>query len=168
MSNAYLGLGSNLGDRAGYIESAHKLLDAGSVRILRVSSLYETNPVGVTPESVPDYLNCAAEVETSLSAEALLQYVKQVERDIGRVESYRWGPRAIDIDILLYDDVTVDSEELTIPHPRLHERRFALIPLVELNPDLALPDGRRIRDLTKSTVLQDQAVRKLAKSRAVS
>lgn len=161
MPIAYLGLGSNLGNRSANIVMALERLDAGPARILRVSSLYETSPVGVTAESVPDYLNCAAEVETSLPAEALLRYAKSVERDVGRVESFRWGPRAIDIDILLYDAVTMDSENLTIPHARLHERKFVLIPLLELDSDLTLPDGRRILDLAESRELAGQSIHKL-------
>ena|SRR5688572_3119499 len=168
MAIVYLGLGSNLGDRAANLRLAVDKLDSGPVRILRTSFLYETNPVGVTEQPVADYLNCAVESETNLTPSALLFYVKNIERSLGRFETFRWGPRVIDIDILLFEDVTLDSEELSIPHPRLCERKFVLIPLLELNPDLTLPDGRRLASLLDSSKLADQSIRKIRESIAAS
>ena len=164
MATVYFGLGSNLGDREANLSLAVEKLDSGSVRILRMSSLYETTPVGVTELPVPDYLNCVAEAETNLTPLRLLQYVKDIERELGRVETFHWGPRVIDIDILLYDAVTLDSEGLTIPHPRMHVRRFVLIPLLELNPQLTMPDGRNIAGFLNSSELEGQTISQAASS----
>jgi len=136
MPKVYLGLGSNLGDREGNIAEALRRLSEG-VSIERVSSLYETEPVGY--EEQPWFLNAVCEGETELDAEGLLRFVKGIEREMGRKETVRWGPRVIDIDILLYDDIVLEMPELTIPHPRLHQRRFVLAPLAELAPDLVHP-----------------------------
>jgi 2-amino-4-hydroxy-6-hydroxymethyldihydropteridine diphosphokinase len=142
---AYIGLGSNLGDREGTLRAAlERLSEFGP---LRVSSFRETDPVGLTDQ--PRFLNAAAELETDLGARELLERLFEIERELGRERSAetRWGPRTIDLDLLLYGEETIDEPGLTVPHPRLAERRFALEPLHELAPDLALPDGRRIREL---------------------
>jgi 2-amino-4-hydroxy-6-hydroxymethyldihydropteridine diphosphokinase len=142
---AYIGLGSNLGDREENLRGAlERLSELGP---LRASSFRETDPVGVTDQ--PRFLNAAAELETELGARELLGRLLEIERGLGRdraVET-RWGPRTIDLDLLLYGDEVLDEPGLTVPHPRLAERRFALEPLNELAPDLALPDGRLIRGL---------------------
>ena len=159
MSKVYLSLGSNLGDRAANLNRAVAKLDSGPVRVSRVSSIYETTPVGVT-DSSPDYLNLALKAETDLAPRELLEYVKSLERELGRAESYRWGPRIIDIDILLFDDVTMDSDDLTIPHPRMLERKFVLVPLLEIEPEAILPDGRRVSAVAESASLSSQSIRK--------
>jgi 2-amino-4-hydroxy-6-hydroxymethyldihydropteridine diphosphokinase len=131
---AYLGLGSNLGDRRRNLEQAvERLTDTPRIRVLRVSSFRETEPFGVQDQ--PLFLNGVAEIETDLQPPALLAAVKQIERDMGRVATYRWGPRLIDIDILLYDRIRWESAELTIPHPGLLERSFVTEPLGELAPE---------------------------------
>jgi 2-amino-4-hydroxy-6-hydroxymethyldihydropteridine diphosphokinase len=131
---AYLGLGSNLGDRRRNLEQAvERLTDTPRIRVLRVSSFRETEPFGVQDQ--PLFLNGVAEIETDLQPPALLAAVKQIERDMGRVATYRWGPRLIDIDILLYDRIRWESAELTIPHPGLLARSFATEPLGELAPE---------------------------------
>jgi 2-amino-4-hydroxy-6-hydroxymethyldihydropteridine diphosphokinase len=142
---AYIGLGANLGDREENLRAALELL--GKLGPLRVSSFRETDPVGVTEQ--PRFVNAVAELETDLGAGALLQQLLEIERELGRDRSReeRWGPRTIDLDILLYGNEVIEEPGLTVPHPRLAERRFVLEPLHELAPDLALPDGRRIRDL---------------------
>jgi 2-amino-4-hydroxy-6-hydroxymethyldihydropteridine diphosphokinase len=146
---AFLGLGSNLGDRMANLEQAESSLSReGEVRVVRSSRVYETDPVG-GPEQ-PDYLNVVIEVETSLDPRELLSRCLSVERDMGRARVERWGPRVIDIDILTYDDLEVDEPGLTIPHPRMHERGFVLIPLLELVADPVLPGGRRVKDLRLS------------------
>ena len=157
MAKVYLSLGSNLGNRTVNLDSALKRLDSGPVKVLRVSNLYETTPVGVTDDS-PDFLNLAALVETDLPPQALLEYVQTIERGLGRTESYRWGPRVIDIDILLYQDVTVYSKDLQIPHPRLLERGFVLIPLLEVDSDVRLPDGRLVREAARYAEFEGQIV----------
>lgn len=138
----YLGLGSNLGDRAAHLGRAIRALRAlGPVlRVYAVSSLYDTAPQLVREQ--PRFLNIAVEARTSLSPEALLVAIKEIERRLGRVPGRRYGPRPIDIDILLYDDLIVTSEDLTIPHPRLTERAFALLPLAEIAPRVRHPSER--------------------------
>jgi 2-amino-4-hydroxy-6-hydroxymethyldihydropteridine diphosphokinase len=139
LTRAYIGLGSNLGDREGTLRRAIELLGASpDLRVRRVSSLRETAPVGLT--SQPDFVNAAAEVETSLGPRALLDRLLAVERGLGRDRTGpRFGPRTIDLDLLLYADAIVDEPGLGVPHPRLHERRFVLEPLVELDPGLTVP-----------------------------
>jgi 2-amino-4-hydroxy-6-hydroxymethyldihydropteridine diphosphokinase len=138
LSVVYLGLGSNLGDRVSYLRAALDLLIAsGEVAIRAVSSLYETAPMHIADQ--PAFLNGAVEVQTGLSPLALLHLLKETEQAVGRVQRVRYGPREVDLDILLYDDITVRNHELTIPHPRLAERAFALVPLKEIAPGLLLP-----------------------------
>lgn len=136
MSIAYLSLGSNLGDRVENLAAAVRKLDAAHTRVLRVSSVYETAPQGKTDQ--PNFLNIALEVETELSARQLLGHAQSVEQALGRVRKERWGPRIIDLDIVLYGDLTLPDEELTLPHPRMHQRAFVLIPMLEVNPELPL------------------------------
>jgi 2-amino-4-hydroxy-6-hydroxymethyldihydropteridine diphosphokinase len=136
MATVYLGLGSNLGNRARNIYEALRRLRS-NVRLDRISSLYETEPVGLTDQ--PWFLNLVCLGQTALQPEALLVVVKGIERDMGRKEGIRFGPRVIDIDILFYDDLVMRTERLEIPHPRLHQRGFVLIPLMELAPDLVHP-----------------------------
>jgi len=136
MATAYLGLGSNLGHRESNIASALKMLGQ-EARILKVSSLYETEPVGYKDQ--PWFLNCVCSVETNLSPQALLELAKTIEKNLGRKPTLRFGPRPIDIDILFYDDLILDSPDLVIPHPRLAERPFVLLPLREIAPKLAHP-----------------------------
>jgi len=143
---AYLGLGANLGDRRASIKTAlRKLAVQPTIRLARVSSLYETAPVGVTDQ--PFFLNLVAAVRTSLSPQALLDILLHIENQMGRVRTERWGPRVIDIDLLLYGGEQIALPGLTVPHPRLRERSFALIPLAEIAPDLTLPgDEKKMAD----------------------
>ena len=141
MTVAYIGLGSNLGDREATIRAAIAALPA----VVAVSALRETEPVGVVDQ--PRFLNGAARLETELSARQLLHTLLAVERALGRERRERWGPRTIDLDLLLYGDDTVDEPGLTVPHPRLHERRFALEPLLDLDPELHVPRRGRVTDL---------------------
>ena len=139
---AHVGLGGNVGDPAGTVRHAATALgDLPGTRLLAVSRLYRTPAWGVRDQ--PDFVNAVAALETSLGAEALLQALLALERAHGRNRaddgSDRWGPRTIDLDILLYGDAVVDVPGLRIPHPRLHERAFALLPLLEIAPDAAIP-----------------------------
>jgi 2-amino-4-hydroxy-6-hydroxymethyldihydropteridine diphosphokinase len=140
-TTAYIGLGSNLGQREDLIARALELLDGESpgTRVVAVSSLRETDPVGC--EDQPRFLNGAAMVETSATARELLERLLGLERQLGRdrAASPRFGPRTIDLDLLLYGEETIAERGLEVPHPRLHERRFVLEPLVELNPRLLIP-----------------------------
>jgi len=145
--DAYLALGANLGDRARSLAEALQLLDATLGMTLRaVSSVYETAPVGVTDQ--PAFLNLVARFECRLSPEELLAVAQEIERRLGRVRGRRWGPRAIDIDLLLLGDETVDQPRLTIPHPELTRRQFVLVPLAEIAPELVLPGGRAAAELS--------------------
>jgi 2-amino-4-hydroxy-6-hydroxymethyldihydropteridine diphosphokinase len=134
----YLGLGSNVGDRAGWIGRATACLAAGGDIVLKkVSGLYVTKPWGRLDQA--DFLNAVAEVETHGSPRDLLTAAKAVERGLGRVHRDKWGPREIDIDILLYGNKVVEDGDLVIPHPMLCERAFVLVPLLEIAPDLVHP-----------------------------
>ena len=143
---AYIGLGANLADREGTIEQAVGLLGAEpGIEVVSVSSLRETEPWGRVAQ--PAFVNGAVAVETTLEPRALLGVLLDVERRLGRVRDERWGPRTIDLDLLLYGDVVLDEPGLTVPHPRLHERAFALEPLQELDPELAVPGRGSVADL---------------------
>ena len=135
---AHLGLGTNLGDRESNLRNAiRSLSSAPELQVTRCSSVYSTEPWGVKEQ--PSFLNCVAEVETSLDPEALLAVCQGVERELGRVPGPRWGPRLIDVDILLFADRVVALPHLEIPHPRLHLRAFALVPLAELKAEANHP-----------------------------
>ena len=135
MAVAYIALGSNLGDRPALLDRAlAELRGRTGVEVVHVSSLYETAPVG-GPAGQGPYLNAAAELRTELAAAALLRLLLEVESGLGRVRTERDGPRTIDLDLLLYDDVVRDDNELTLPHPRLHQRLFVLQPLAEIAPE---------------------------------
>ena len=141
MSRGYLGLGSNVGDRLGHLRAALDGLTAAGVRVLAVSSAYETEPVGEILDQ-PDFLNAAARIETELEPLALLDLCKRIEADRGRdFAGPRHSPRPLDVDLLLIDGVELSSERLTLPHREVATRRFVLVPLLELDLDLALPDG---------------------------
>jgi 2-amino-4-hydroxy-6-hydroxymethyldihydropteridine diphosphokinase len=143
---AYLGLGSNLGDRLDTLQRAVDLLAERGVREVASSRVWETEPVG-GPEDQPSFLNAVVRVETDLVPADLLGAANAVEAALGRVREVRWGPRTIDIDVLLVGDLILDDGALTVPHPRMTERAFVILPLLELDPDPVLPDGTRVLDL---------------------
>jgi 2-amino-4-hydroxy-6-hydroxymethyldihydropteridine diphosphokinase len=146
---AYLGLGSNVGDREAHLRAAIELLGEHGVNVEGVSSLYETEPVGEILDQ-PDFLNAAIRVRTELEPEALLDVCKAIEVEQGRMMGGpRHGPRPLDIDLLLVEGVELESERLTLPHPEVTRRRFVLVPLLELEPELALPDGTRLSEALK-------------------
>lgn len=145
MTIVYLGLGSNLGDRSENMRQALGLL-GHFARLLKVSSIYETEPVGFLDQ--PKFLNAVCQVETRLRPLQLLVLIKGIEAKMGRRPSFRNAPRPIDIDILLYNNLIVDTPALVIPHPRLVERAFVLVPLAEICPELRHPvEGKRVIDL---------------------
>ena len=146
-TTAYVGLGANLGDREGTLRRALSLLGAsGGIDVAAVSTFRETEPVGYLDQ--PPFLNGAARLETRLSPRELLAALLQVEQELGRDRSGpRFGPRTIDLDLLLYGALELAEEGLTVPHPRLHERRFVLEPLAELAPDLVVPGRGRVSEL---------------------
>lgn len=138
MTTAYVGLGANLGPREETLRRAIELLrEADGVDVIAVSQLRETEPVGVVDQ--PPFLNGAVAITTALGPRDLLDLLLEIEQSLGRVRDERWGPRTIDLDLLVYGDEVVDEPGLRVPHPRLRERRFALEPLAELQPDLAVP-----------------------------
>jgi 2-amino-4-hydroxy-6-hydroxymethyldihydropteridine diphosphokinase len=135
---AFVGIGSNVGDREENLRRAVELLSSEDrIDVAAVSEIRETEPVG--PVEQEPFLNGAVRIETDLSPRELLERLLAVEQELGRVRKERWGPRTIDLDLLLYDDLYVDEPGLTVPHPRLHERRFALEPLADLAPSLEIP-----------------------------
>jgi 2-amino-4-hydroxy-6-hydroxymethyldihydropteridine diphosphokinase len=145
MSIIYLGLGSNLGNRAANLRAAVRALSP-EVSVLVKSAVYETPPWGV--EDQPGFLNMALKAETDLTPAALRDHVKRIEREVGRTETFRWGPRVIDIDILLYEDRIVDTPQLVIPHTQMHKRPFVLVPLASIAPDVVHPAlGLSMREL---------------------
>lgn len=138
MAKAFVGIGSNLGDREEHLRRAVELLTAeDAISVLASSQLRETEPVG--PVAQGPFLNGAVQVETELGPRELLERLLAIEERLGRVRRERFGPRTIDLDLLVYEDAVVDEPGLTLPHPLLHERRFALEPLAELAPDLEIP-----------------------------
>jgi 2-amino-4-hydroxy-6-hydroxymethyldihydropteridine diphosphokinase len=142
----YLGLGSNVGDRAGHLRAAIRMLGERGVEVEAVSSAYETEPVGEVLDQA-DFLNAAIRVRTELEPEALLDVCKAIEAERGRVlDAPRHSPRPLDVDLLLLGDLELSTERLTLPHPEATGRRFVLMPLLELDPELTLPDGTRLGD----------------------
>ena len=138
----FLGLGSNLGDRAHYLGEAIAALASPLIKVLATSSIYETEPWGVMDQ--PLYWNQVIEVETFLEPLELLHVCQGIELRLGRERKVHWGPRTIDIDLLIYDNTVSESKELILPHPYLEERAFVLAPLREIAPELVLPSGRSI------------------------
>lgn len=138
INKAYLGLGTNLGERIENLKHAVKLLDADQeVKVIKVSPLYETDPIG-GPVQGP-FLNACAEIRTFLSPVELLTRMLSIEDELGRVREKRWGPRLIDLDLLVYGEQVIDTEFLQLPHPRMEERNFVMVPLNDIAPDLIIP-----------------------------
>ena len=147
MACAYLGLGSNMGDRHKELDFALEMLrNHSAIRLIKAAPILETDPVGYLEQ--PKFLNTVAEIETALAPALLLEALQQIENDAGRVRSVRWGPRTLDIDILLYDNLVLSEPNLIIPHPHLREREFVLVPLAHLAPNLPVPpDNRTVREI---------------------
>ncbi len=137
MSVVYIGIGSNLGDRKENCLRAIELLQKREIIVTKRSSLYETEPWGVKDQ--PLFLNMAIEIETGLNPEELLKILKEIEREVGRERYFKWGPRIIDLDILLFDNIILKTDNIEIPHPLMHERIFVLRPLCEIAPDIKHP-----------------------------
>jgi 2-amino-4-hydroxy-6-hydroxymethyldihydropteridine diphosphokinase len=146
VSAGYLGLGSNVGDRLGHLRAAVELLDDHGVAVTAASSVYETEPVGEILDQ-PDFLNAAVAIETDHRPEELLDTCKAIEVERGRMfGGPRHGPRPLDVDLLLLDELELQTERLTLPHPQVSARRFVLEPLLELDQQLTLPDGTRLSE----------------------
>ncbi|HEU4481178.1 MAG TPA: 2-amino-4-hydroxy-6-hydroxymethyldihydropteridine diphosphokinase [Actinomycetota bacterium] len=147
MTVAWIGIGSNVGDRAAFCRQAVEALgELPGLEVTATSSLYATSPIGGPPQR--SFLNAVARLETDLQPGALLAALKELEQRLGRSESnIRWGPRVIDLDLLLYGEEKVSEPDLEIPHPRMARRRFVLVPLLEIDPDVTDPWGARYADL---------------------
>jgi 2-amino-4-hydroxy-6-hydroxymethyldihydropteridine diphosphokinase len=149
MVRAYIALGANVGDRLTFLQRAVARLGATpDVQITRLSSVYETEPIGVTDQSW--FLNAVVEIDTNLSPPCLLTHTQAIERGLARVTTRHWGPRTIDLDILLFGDLELHTSSLMIPHPELHRRAFVMIPLLEINPGIVLPDGTVVATCLKA------------------
>ncbi len=146
VTSAYVGIGSNVGDRVDFCRRAVELLaSTEGIEIDRVSSIYETSPIGGPPQR--SFINCVVRVRTTLSARELLAACQAAEQVLGREPSeMRWGPRVADLDVLLYGDEKINESDLEVPHPRMTQRRFVLVPLLEIDPDATDPWGKRLAD----------------------
>lgn len=154
MSKSYLGLGTNIGDRIRYINEALKILNSNpNINITKKSKLYETKAWGYKDQA--DFLNMCIEIETSLNPYELLNDCQGVEKDLNRERKIRWGPRTIDVDILFFNDIILQEENLEIPHPRIKERAFVLIPLIDLNDKLKI-DNISINEYLKSLTTEER------------
>jgi 2-amino-4-hydroxy-6-hydroxymethyldihydropteridine diphosphokinase len=161
LRTAYLGLGSNVGDREAHLRAAIEMLGARGVEVDAVSSAYETEPVGEVIDQ-PDFLNAAVRARTGLEPEELLDVCKEIEAERGRdLDAARHSPRPLDVDLLLLGDLSLSTGRLTLPHPEVTSRRFVLVPLLELDPGLELLDGTRLADALDA-LGPGQRVRKLA------
>lgn len=159
MNHIYLALGSNVGDKKKHIFSAIKLLSE-KVTNIHQAPLYESKAVGFTEQD--NFLNTVISGKTDLSPGALLAFVKDVEIRVGRIQRFRWGPREIDIDILFYDDLIRNEDRLEIPHPRLHERDFVLIPFIQLNPTFIHPRIKKtVKELLESIPVAQRSIMKI-------
>lgn len=144
-NKVYLGLGSNVGDKTGFLMKAVDLIGE-KVNILKTSRIYLSKPVGYENQDI--FLNMVIYGETELNLLSLFEFVKEIEKKVGRIDRFKWGPREIDIDILFFNDDVYSSDILTVPHPLLHERDFVIVPLMDINPDYVHPQlGLKVRDL---------------------
>ncbi len=152
MAEVFIGLGSNMDGPHDQLDRAlESLSTSADIELVAVSDRYQTPPIG---PSQPDYINAVAQLRTSLPPEALLDKLQSIEQQQDRVRTVRWGPRTVDLDILLYDNILCDTERLTIPHPRMAERAFVLLPLADINRDLPLPNGKTVGQLLANCSVQ--------------
>ena len=167
MVEVYISLGSNLGDREAFIRSSLEALRGlPDSEVRKVSSLYETAPVGRTDQ--PRFLNAVVEMRTGLQMRELWEYMQRIERELGRMRGERWGPRRMDLDLILYGDRVVVEEDLVVPHPRYRERAFVLVPLLEIEPGLMDPvSGRGVREFLEEQCAGQEVTLYLSKERLV-
>jgi 2-amino-4-hydroxy-6-hydroxymethyldihydropteridine diphosphokinase len=157
---AFIGIGSNIGDKVRRCEEAiSAILKIDNHSLLAKSSLYKTRPVGYTSQDW--FVNGVIKIKTELEALDLLRSLKTIENQLGRVETFRWGPRAIDLDLLLFDGTCIETPEVKIPHPRIQERQFVLVPLAEIDPDLLHPVLKKTVQRLLEDLKEDQGVERL-------
>ena len=157
---AFIGIGSNMGDKARRCEEAiSEILNVDNHTLLAKSSFYKTQPVGYTAQDW--FVNGVIKIETDLEALDLLRALKTIENHLGRIETFRWGPRVIDLDLLIFGGTCLETPEVTIPHPRLQERQFVLVPLAEIDPDLLHPVFKKSVRRLLEDMKEDQGVEKL-------
>jgi len=157
---AYIGIGSNLGDKLYQCEKAiSEILRIDRHKLLARSSLFKTQPIGYTPQDW--FVNGVIKIETDLEAPELLRTLKTIESQLGRTEAFRWGPRTIDLDILFFDDIEIHTEELQIPHPRIQNRQFVLFPLAEIDQNLIHPVLKKTVQELLNNFKKDQGVERL-------
>lgn len=167
MNTTYIGFGSNIGDRLSFIRHAlHLLSQTDGITIKEISSLYETEPVGNEDQSL--FLNGAVELDTYLSPQKLLRKLKEIETDVGRQHRTRWGPREIDLDLLIYGKMCLQTPELIIPHPEMYNRRFVLTPLAEIAPNLLHPTLKKTIQLLLNRLEDDYSLEKFIENVFVS
>lgn len=149
--NAFIGLGSNIGNKKQNLEEAIEFMNIETTRVIKLSNFYTTKPVGYTEQD--DFLNCAVEIKTLLTPKELIEFLLNIEKELRRERIVRWGPRTIDLDVLLYDDIITSLEEIIIPHPRMHERLFVLKPLSDIAPYMMHPIlNKRIIELEEEAI----------------
>ncbi len=155
---SFIGVGSNLGEKiANIMKAIDTLSNSPDIALLKIASLYQTEPLGYCQQEF--FVNTVIHVETSLIPRDLLRLLLDIEDAMGRKRTVRWGPRIIDLDILLFDSITVKERDLEIPHPRLTERAFVVVPLAEINPNIVLPGGDRAADLGARLMAQQQVTK---------
>lgn len=149
MTDAYIGLGSNMDSPVEQLHSAIlSLRELPATNLVRISSFYRTRPVG--PEDQPDYINAVAMINTGLTAQALLEQMQIIEHSRGRIRNLHWGPRTLDLDLLLFGETVINDKDLTVPHPEMHKRGFVLYPLHEISAEIIIPGYGRIENLLKN------------------
>ncbi|MFE3576136.1 2-amino-4-hydroxy-6-hydroxymethyldihydropteridine diphosphokinase [Lysinibacillus sp. NPDC059133] len=157
MNDVYLSIGTNMGNRFENLQHAVKLLEGkDEIEVVQISSVYETAAVGYTDQA--DFLNIAVHIKTSYSSSEMLKICQWVESELGRVREFRWGPRIIDLDILLYNHENIETESLIVPHPRMYERAFVLVPLIEINPAPVGEQLQRVHDIMQQMDCEEEGV----------
>ncbi|WP_419954807.1 2-amino-4-hydroxy-6-hydroxymethyldihydropteridine diphosphokinase [Neobacillus niacini] len=157
-NTAFIALGSNIGDRYDYLSKAvERLVSHSKIQLVNTSSVYETDPVGYEEQDL--FLNMVMEIQTDLSAFELLDFCLKVELELGRKREIMWGPRTVDLDILLYNQENIKSEKLMIPHPRMLERNFVMIPLSEINPNITIPNTEKPLEVWIEELANKEGVR---------